>query len=291
LTVTQRHLKRLADRGLINRFQLHREDGGGVPLCCAVSGRAIELLGIGAREAPELSERALADLRGNVHLTGWLLALEQLAGAAIVEILGPGRAAIVPGVREPAALELEGALRARDFLLTAAGGERGAVERFAAVRPDAVVSLQSSAGATGDLVVVADPGVVVVQALLEAYDHLLSGWWRSVDRYRRVGGPPAVVVVCADRAEALARASAADALLTACLAAIGVSPREWLRPGRQGIHFVAEEDMHRGSLSAWRVPALPPELRAAGDEDEPSPTRFAQSPPVGTGGSVQPPWL
>jgi hypothetical protein len=291
MTVTQRHLKRLADRGLIARFQLHREDGGGVPLCCAVSGRAIELLGIGAREAPELSERALAGLRGDVHLTGWLLALEQLAGAAIVEILGPGRAAIVPGVREPAALELEGGLRARDFLLTAAGGERGAVERFAAVRPGAVVSLRSSAGASRDLVVVADPGALAAPALLEAYDHLISGWWRSVERYRRIGGPPAVVVVCADRAEALARAGAADALLTACLAAIGVSPREWLRPGRQGIHFAAEEDVHRGSLGAWRVPALPPELRPAGDEDEPSPTGFAQSPPVVTGGSVQPPWL
>ncbi len=52
LTATQRQLKRLADRGLLARFQLHRDDGGGIPLCCVVTERALELVGISARRAP-----------------------------------------------------------------------------------------------------------------------------------------------------------------------------------------------------------------------------------------------
>ena len=113
LTATQRQLKRLADRGLIARFQLYRDDGGGVPLCCAVTEHAIELLGLTGRHAPRLDPTALEGLRADVHLVGWLLALEAHAGDAIVEVLGPGRAAIVPGAGGPAALELDRVAGAR----------------------------------------------------------------------------------------------------------------------------------------------------------------------------------
>ena len=287
LTVTQRQLKRLADGGLIARFQLHRDDGGGTPLCCTVTAGAIERLAITSRSAPELSEQALEGLRGDLHLVGWLLALEACAGDALVEVLGPGRAAIVPGVREAAALELGGALRARDFLAGGPDGTRAPVERFAAVRPSAVASLRRSDQRPIDLLVVADAGERA--ASLEAYDHLLAGWWRTVERYRRAGGPPVVVVVCRDRAQALARLGAADAVLTATLAQIGVPPSQWQRGGRAGIHFAAEEDLHRGLLSAWRVPALPPALRAD-RECEPLPGPFLQLPADASAGAAKPPW-
>ena len=290
LTVTQRQLKRLADCGLIARFQLHRGDGGGLPLCCAVTDRTVELLGVSGRRAPELRESALGSLRADVHLVGWLLALEARAGDATAEVLGPRRAGIAPGVREPAALDLGDRLRARDFLVSRRDGSRVPVERFGVVRPDAALSLRIPGERSehgGDLLVVADAGDPI--ALLEAYDHLLSGWWRSVARYRRAGGPPAVVMICADDAHALARVAAADAVLTACLAEIGEPPQRWQRPGRERIHFVAEVDLHRGLLSGWRVPLLPPALRGAA-AFQPLRGSFAQLPPARSSGAAKPPW-
>ncbi len=289
LTVTQRQLKRLADAGLLARFQLHREDGGGIPLCCAPTQAAIELLGLEGRRAPELRADALPGLRGDVHIVGWLLALEARAGDSLVEVLGPGRAAIVPGQRERSGLDVGTTLRARDFLATARDGSRAPAERFAAVRPSAVASLRGAAAPAErhDLLVVADAGNP--PAWLEAYDHLLAGWWRSVERYRRAGRPPAVVVVCADHTQALARVAAADALLSATLAQIGVDPRAWERGGRAGIHFAAEEDLHHGLLHAWRVPLVPPALR--GDAAwEPLRCPFAQLPPEPSQAAVKPPW-
>ena len=280
--MTQRHLKRLADAGLIARFQLHRDDGGGVPLCCVASARALELVGVSARSAPELRADTLDGLCADVHVTGWLLALERLAGTALEEVLGPGRAAIAPGVAELARLEFEHGLRPRDFVFRR---RNGADERFAPVRPAAVVTLRGR-----DLLLVADPGGARVVATLEAYDHLVSGWWRTVERYRRAGGPPSVVVLCASEDRARELAGIADQALTACLAEIGVSPREWQRPGRAGIHFAVEADMHRGLALAWRVPPLPPALRPATAEPQ-SPVVFAQLPPGAAQGTAKPPWL
>ena len=95
-------------------------------------------------------------------------------------------------------------MRPRTFERSRADGQRIAVERFAGVRPSAVASL-GGPGAPRDLLLVADGGAG--PAWLEAYDHLLGGWWRTVERYRRSGAPPIVVVICADaaRAHALAR--------------------------------------------------------------------------------------
>jgi hypothetical protein len=288
LSATQRQLKRLADAGLLARVQLHRDDGGGTPLCCAATPAAIELLGIDARRAPALGEQSLDQLRDGLHLTAWLLALEARAGDELVEVLGPGRAAVAPGVAGPADLVLDQGLRPRDFLAPVdGGGSRTPVERFAVVRPSAVVSLRSTPAGRRDLLVVLEPSSQPVP--LEPYDHLLAGWWRSVARYRRAGGAPAVVIVCADRVTAVERARAADQILTATIAQIGVPAARWERGGRAGIHFAAEEDLHRGLTSAWRVPALPPALRA-GTRPEPLRTEFLQLPPVAQPGSALAPW-
>jgi len=156
LTVTQRQLKRLADAGLIARFQLHRDDGGGIPLCCAATAAGIELLGLAGRQAVELREDALDALRTDVHVVGWLLALEASAGGELVEVLGPGRAAIAPGVPGPGQLEFGAGMRPRAFERSRADGQRTAVERFAGVRPNAVASLAGEA--RRDLLLVADGG-------------------------------------------------------------------------------------------------------------------------------------
>ena len=97
-------------------------------------------LGVSGRRAPELGDRELERLRGDVHTTGWLLALEEHAGGAIGEVLGPGRAALAPpdGAGPQALLLAEGE-RPRDFLSTGADGARMPAERFAPLRPHAVV--------------------------------------------------------------------------------------------------------------------------------------------------------
>ncbi len=289
LTVTQRALKRLADAGLIARFALHRDDGGGIPLCCAVTEAAIERLGIGGREAPALREDVLAERRAEIHLVGWLLALETMAGEALVEVLGPGRAALVPGVLGPSQLDLGPGRLARDFLCGSRDGVRAPLERFAAVRPSAVASIrvgEPDAGECRDLLVVADHPD---PEPLAAYDHLLGGWWRSLERYHRAGRAPAVVVVCADRATTDERVAAADRLLCAAAAEIGVDPRAWERGGRDGIHFAAEEDLHGGRPDALRVPPLPPSLRPQQDW-EPLRVPLVQSPQRAGAIPHRPPW-
>jgi DNA-binding HxlR family transcriptional regulator len=45
VTTTQRRLKRLSDAGLVERFQFHRRDGGGVPMCYVITPAGRELLG------------------------------------------------------------------------------------------------------------------------------------------------------------------------------------------------------------------------------------------------------
>ena len=284
LTVTQRALKRLADAGLVGRFQFHRDDGGGVPLCCSPTDAALALLGVNDRHAPRLADEELDRLRTDVHVVGWLLALEDRCGDAIAEVLGPGRALIAPPAG--AALELPDGLRGRDFLATRRDGSRGPVSRFAAVRPHAVIEMRSD-GVPLDVLLVWDPPDPVV--MLEACDHLLSGWWRTVARYRRLGAPPRVVVVCADEEAAFVRAVLADSVLSACLARPGLAAQQWERPGRCGIVFAAEADVHRGSLAAWAVPALPPPLRGA-DGVKPSRVEVVRAPPAPEARAAKPPW-
>jgi len=99
---------------------------------------------------------------------------------------------------------------------------------------------------------------------LERYDHLLAGWSVHTTRYgRRLGAPPAVVFVCRDRARARECARGADAVLTACRAYAGEYPADWEYPGREGILFVAERDVHEGLLRGYGVPRLPPEVRVS----------------------------
>jgi hypothetical protein len=295
LTTTQRQLKRLADSGLVARFQLYRADGGGVPLCCVATGAALELIGVQGRKAPTLDDDALVGLREDVHVVGWLLAFEALAGDAVIEVMGPGRAAIVPAGANASAqsdARTEAGLRPRDFLLSGADGVRRPLERFLPVRPDAVVEvvLDREGSPHCDLLVVRqrlDAG----GAWLEHYDHLVSGGWRAVPRYARIGVPPLVVVVCRDDAHAVQCALEADALLSATLAQIGADPRDWERPGRARICFVDEAAIHVGSLAAWQVPVCPPALRdgAAAELRRVELAPLAVATP-GTGRRAQPPW-
>jgi hypothetical protein len=174
----------------------------------------------------------------------------------------------------PAELSLPGGRSPHEFLRTDSAGARVPVERFETVRPDLTIELPGRhggpdgerTGIASDLLVELDDRLPTGRGAgkLERYDHLLAGWSVHTTRYaRRLGAPPAVVFVCRDRARARECARGADALLTACRAYAGEYPADWEYPGRAGILFVAERDVHEGLLRGYGVPRLPPEVRVS----------------------------
>src|SRR5438105_3559031 len=83
VTTTQRRLKRLSDAGLVERFQFHRRDGGGVPMCYVAAHAGLDALRAAGRvptESEATGDRAssssrLRRARRDVHAAGWALAL------------------------------------------------------------------------------------------------------------------------------------------------------------------------------------------------------------------------
>jgi hypothetical protein len=308
-TTTQRRLKRLADAGLIERFQFHRRDGGGVPMCCRIAERGLQALeqdraqrrggapgdahvGVAASVPERAGDRLLRQARHHVHVAGWTLALTEIVGDRAAVTRGPEESVLsVPHRRVsdggtalgPADLRLPGGRTPHDFLRTDAAGRRVAVERFETLRPDAVIEISDpgrvaasgadSVGATAtDVVVEFDDrlGVGRFAAKLERYDHFLSGWAAHTSRYgRRMEAGAVVVFVCRDRARARDCARAADHVLGACRAYAGEYPFDWEYPGRQRILFAAERDVHEGQLRASGVPRLPPAVRVAAAHGDP----------------------
>jgi Replication-relaxation len=118
-TTTQRRLKRLSDAGLVRRFQFHRADGGGVPMCYAIALPGLRLLhaherltALGEDEierlsgrpspaAPADAERRLRQARHDIHVTGWALALERALGGAHLALRGARESALSPPSRSP----------------------------------------------------------------------------------------------------------------------------------------------------------------------------------------------
>ncbi len=177
VTTTQRRLKRLADSGLVDRFQFHRRDGGGAPMCYLPTAAGLELLsahdGLSSRgNAPDASassvrapstvgaglrpsrgaasDQRLRQARHEVHVGAWALALERLLGGRRALIRGPSMSVISPPGRSTADgylalslsdLRLPGGRTPHDFLRTDGSGEAVPVERFETIRPDAVVEL------------------------------------------------------------------------------------------------------------------------------------------------------
>ena len=294
-TTTQRRLKRLADAGLVARFQFHRRDGGGVPMCYAMTPAGLQLvraqdvsygresieeegLGDRHRRVPSNDERVLRQARHDVHVVAWVLALQQaLANYHPIELRGPEESAIAPPLRSRqgerkmlslAELSLPGGRTPHDFLRTLDSGTRVEVESFQTIRPDA--SMRTSDGR--ELLVELDDRLPEGSgaAKLERYDHFLAGWSVHLKRNKRSAvNPPAVVFVCRDGSRARECARRADRILIACRAYPGEYPADWEYPGRERIFYAAERDVHRGSLSAWGLPRLPPEVRVAGAGGDP----------------------
>ncbi|HEY2283573.1 MAG TPA: replication-relaxation family protein [Solirubrobacteraceae bacterium] len=167
-TTTQRRLKRLSDAGLVQRFQFHRRDGGGVPMCYEITAAGLRLLhaydrarslqvedlrtlpGSHSTTARAGDERLLRQARHDVHVVGWALALERVLDGPPVTIRGCWESILSPPPRPgpdgrqalgPLALSLPGGRAPHEFMCTDATGTRIPVERFETVRPDATIEL------------------------------------------------------------------------------------------------------------------------------------------------------
>jgi Replication-relaxation len=175
-TTTQRRLKRLSDAGLVERFQFHRRDGGGVPMCYVITVEGLALLhacdrsrGLGDDDVLALrspgtasvssavrGERRLLQARRDVHAVGWALALGRALENVGIELRGPVESVLSPPLRSgasgrvalgPKDLLLPGGRAAHEFLRTDATGERVEAERFETVRPNLTVEVPAAAEA------------------------------------------------------------------------------------------------------------------------------------------------
>lgn len=291
LTTTQRRLKRLADAGLVERFQFHRRDGGGVPMCYAMTVEGLQALSSEALARKEMSStdavprgrgfsdleesHRLAQARHDIHVAGWVLALASQAGGSISAVRGADNAVLpVPqrsqsgtrGALRLADLQLPGGRTPHDFLRADASGQRIEVERFETLRPDALIELARGV----DLIIERDDrlGAMPAIAKLERYDHFLTGWSSQTKRYGRRGiAAPVVIYLCRDRRRARECAGAADGILRACRAYAGEYPSDWEYQGRDAILFAPERDIYEGSFFAYGVPSLPPSVRELAARD------------------------
>ena len=296
-TTTQRRLKRLSEAGLVERFQFHRRDGGGVPMCYVITPAGVEILRandrlgsatdgvvdpVRARPSASLtkSEARLGRARHDVHVAGWVLALQSFPGDRRSRLRGPSESVLSPALRltpdgrvalGPADLRLPGGRVPHDFLRTDPAGESLEIERFETVRPDAILEVSASRPAI-DVMVELDDRMRFGRASgkLERYDHFLAGWSVHTSRYgRRMEAVPLVVFVCRDRVGARECARRADSVLRACRAYAGEYPFDWEYPGRERVLFASERDVHEGLLCAFGVPRLPPDVRVIASRGDP----------------------
>ena len=109
------------------------------------------------------------------------------------------------------------------------------------------------------------------------YDHFITGWSTLLDRYAEaLKERPIVVFVCEDGDQALDFLKLADGQVTGAIGVKGTELAEWQHPTRERMFFVAERDLHSGTLRALRLPARPPKVRAAlGEPAEPQPEQVS----------------
>ena len=291
-TTTQRRLKRLSDAGLVARFQFHRRDGGGMPMCYSITPAGRELLtvrgqptggrslqgGVSDRNDPTIpsskhqtDDQLLRQARHDVRVAGWTLAVERALSERLLELRGPEESVISPRKRSKSGdgpmlalgdICLPGGRTPHDFMRTAEDGSRFEVERFQSIRPDATLLRKGGQALLVELDDRLPEGAAA--AKLERYDHFLAGWSANLGHYAHTGSElPIVVFVCRDRARARECVRRADKVLTACRAYAGEYPQDWEYQGRTNISFAAERDAHEALLQGCRVPALPPEVRIA----------------------------
>ncbi len=226
-----------------------------------------------------------------MHVAGWALALARMLETPPLGLRGARDSALEPPQRSPSSgrasmgpgdLRLPGGRVPHDFLRPDGAGRLAEVEHFETVRPDATLEIPASRvfPAPGDATRTVAMDVMVelddrlsggaIARKLARYDHFLAGWSMHSERYgRRQEALAIVVFVCRDRTRARECARYADGVLRACRAYAGQYPFDWDYLGRERILFASERDVHGGSLDAYGVPRVPPEVRVQSAHGDP----------------------
>lgn len=74
---------------------------------------------------------------------------------------------------------------------------------------------------------------------------------------------PVVIFTSPDEQSMRTLMKAADREMTGRIGWTGDPEHAWYYPGRDHILFTIEDEIHHGSMLAWRLPKLPPTLREA----------------------------
>jgi hypothetical protein len=284
----QRALARMAELGLVERFRIITADGGTQPFIYQLTKGGFEYAQTqrgphGAFIHPEAQwrERKVSDPRyvlHNLHATAWALAFERAAERFVRTWHGPSHPITrprVPRVKEEREWVNLGPRHLKPPANMAIHGLRFpanvdvARQEFEGIETDALIELAIPAGR----------GTRRVDVFVEMdrtrrpsknspkfrrYDHFITGWSTLLDRYAEaLKERPIVVFVCEDGDQALDFLKLADSQVTGAIGVKGTEIAEWQHPARERMFFVAERDLHSGTLRALRLPTHPPKVRAA----------------------------
>jgi hypothetical protein len=274
-------LKHMTQAGWVDRYRLIVTGGGSQQRFYSLAEPGFELArGRWLRERQGIARDArwrglVVDRTGGLprelHVNGWALAFERLAEELMIAWRGPGESQMLPPGRrvrgEWAQLRPAEIVLGTGHRLT--GYQANVLE---AVAPDATIELQPDEHTRVEFMIEYnqphdDP--YEVQERLRGYDLFLSGWAHLLDRYRPPTRVPIVVIICPDDSALASVVEAADRALTTRIAKAGTPQRDWPFPGRRSILFVLEPDIHHGSLRAFALPGVPPNIRSSGSEVEP----------------------
>jgi Replication-relaxation len=272
----QQGLQRLASAGWVNRFKFHVGERGAQQRVYCLTQKGFECArGQLGRHGEHISADAAwrdpgtADPRRilrDLHVNGWVLALQQVAGRSSGAWRGPLEGRLQPPRRRGRGGDSD-SIRPAQVVLGSNHRLQGfSGAQFEQVSPDATVELRISNGQSRgrvDLLVDLDRsrGYEATQQRLIAYDGFISGWARMLTRYRKGDVTPMVVFVSEDERSLLRLLKIADEALTTRIAKAGTDELSWPHPGRMGILFAIERDVHEGSLRAVALPERPPEVR------------------------------
>ncbi|MGH2948817.1 MAG: replication-relaxation family protein [Solirubrobacteraceae bacterium] len=297
----QRALARMAELGLVERFRIITADGGTQPFIYQLNKGGFEYAQTqrgphGAFIHPEAQwrERKVSDPRyvlHNLHATAWVLSFERAAGRFVRAWHGPSHPVTrprVPRVKEEREWVNLGPRHLKPPPNMAIHGLKFpanvdvARQEFEGLETDALIELAIPAGNSTrrvDVFVEMDrtrrPSKNSPK--FRRYDHFITGWSTLLDRYAEaLKERPIVVFVCEDGDQALDFLKVADSQVTGAIGVKGTEIAEWQHPARERMFFVAERDLHSGTLRALRLPTHPPKVRAAlGEPRDPQPEQVS----------------
>ncbi|MGI8805438.1 MAG: replication-relaxation family protein, partial [Thermoleophilaceae bacterium] len=275
-TVHKRLLRELAGAGWVDRGFIRQKGAGGRPkrfYALTKAGFAV-VEGRPGPRGPRIRRGASwksMDAEGyrtaihDLHVAGWLIAFHQLAGRFVLDWHGEQHGQVAP---ERLVGDKWRRIGPDDVELELHRGVRNLkLDTFQSIKPDLTIELRlpTEAPRRLDLLVELDrsrdPTTDHNVRKFHRHDALLTAWWRAHPRYRGHGEAPIVVFVLEDEPTARKFVRRADSEVTGAIARVGAGRETWDYPGRRGMFFCCERDVHIGTLRAWRLPELPPEVR------------------------------